>query len=70
MIDEDRGKRAEGAASFLMDCNLAQEVALIVLDSVQTISNQIAVGLFPDFLYILRLCFSLRSGKNSLFLFR
>uniref|UniRef100_A0A183BTB9 PH domain-containing protein n=1 Tax=Globodera pallida TaxID=36090 RepID=A0A183BTB9_GLOPA len=40
MADEE-SKDAE-ATSFLMDCNLAQEVALIVLETVQTIANQIA----------------------------
>lgn len=33
------------AMSFLQDCHLSQEVALIVLDTAQTLANQIAVNL-------------------------
>ncbi|KAL3112883.1 hypothetical protein niasHT_015589 [Heterodera trifolii] len=40
-VADEEGKGGE-ATSFLMDCNLAQEVALIVLETVQTIANQIA----------------------------
>jgi len=32
------------SASFLLDCNLTQEVALVVLDTVQTLANQLAVS--------------------------
>lgn len=32
------------AMSFLQDCHLSQEVALIVLDTAQTLANQIAVS--------------------------
>lgn len=32
------------AISFLQDCHLSQEVALIVLDTAQTLANQLAVN--------------------------